>query len=92
MSIQLTRWSGREGRGLGVDHLELEGGQFAEGSLSSAAVVGPFEPGHDRESQFVAGGPPTFVEDVVLEQAEEALSIAALSPAAPTRPIDPVRP
>ncbi len=58
--------------------------------MASAAVAGAFDPGHDRDPQFLAGGPGVPVENIVLQQREE-LSIAALSPAAPTRPIDPVK-
>ena len=56
--------------------------------LSAAAVVGAFDPGDDRDAQFLAGGPAAAVEDVLLQQAKKD-SMAALSPAAPTRPIEP---
>ncbi len=56
----------------------------------SGAVVGPFDPGDDRGPELLPGGPGTAVEDVVLQQAEND-SMAALSPAAPTLPTDPIR-
>ena len=37
------------------------------------SVVGPFDPGHDRDAQFLSAGPGAAVEDVLLQQAEEAL-------------------
>src|SRR5450830_1870177 len=54
-----------------VDHLVLDRGELAEGALASAAVVGPFDPGHDRQAQLVAGVPPAPVQDVLLQQGEE---------------------
>lgn len=35
-------------------------------------MVGSLGPGHDRDAQLVAGGPRAPVEDVLLQQAEEA--------------------
>lgn len=53
--------------------LNLMGGQSSEVLLSPAAVVSAFDPGHDRDPQLVLGGPSATVEDVVLQQSEEAL-------------------
>jgi len=39
--------------------------------LASAAVVGAFDPGDDREPEVLAGGPAAAVQHVVLEQGEE---------------------
>ena len=36
-----------------------------------ASVVGPLDPGDDRDAQLLAGGPGASVEDVLLQQAEE---------------------
>ena len=38
------------------------------GGLASASVVGPLDPGHDRDPELLAGGPGAAVEDVLLEQ------------------------
>ena len=54
-----------------VHCLELDRGELAKGPLTAPAVVGPFDPDDDRESEFVAGGPVLAVEDVLLEQREE---------------------
>ena len=69
---------------------ELDWGEFAESALSAATVVGAFDPGDDREAELVAGRPGLPVQDVLLQQRKNE-SIAALSPAAATRPIDPDR-
>ena len=55
----------------GHDGLVLDGGQSAEAGLASAAVVGPFDPGDDRDPQLLAGGPAAPVQDVLLQQREE---------------------
>lgn len=44
-----------------------------QASLTPASVVGALDPGHDRNPEFFAGGPGTAVEDVLLQQREEAL-------------------
>ena len=36
-------------------------------------MVGPFDPGHDRDPQLLAGVPGAAVEDALLQQAEEGL-------------------
>jgi hypothetical protein len=51
-------------------------------------MVGAFDPGDDGDAQLVSGVPPAAIQNVLLQQTEK-LSMAALSPAAPTRPIDP---
>lgn len=45
--------------------------------LTASSVVGPFDPGHDRDPQLGAGGPAAAVQDVLLQQAEKD-SMAAL--------------
>ena len=77
-------------RGL-VDCLVFDGCEAAEASLLSSAVVGALDPGDDGQPQLLAGGPALAVQDVLLQQAKKD-SMAALSPQAPTRPMDPVRP
>lgn len=56
----------------GHDGLELDRGQSAQRGLPSAAVVGPLDPGDDRDSQLLAGRPATPIQDVPLEESEEA--------------------
>jgi hypothetical protein len=41
--------------------------------LASATVIGPFNPGDDRDPQLHSGVPAAPVEHVLLQQAEEAL-------------------
>src|SRR5690625_541108 len=55
------------------DGLVFDRGQSAEAVLPSAAVVGAFDPVHDGSPELVSGGPGSAVEDVVLQQGEEAL-------------------
>jgi hypothetical protein len=59
--------------------------------LPAPAVVAALDPGDDRRPQLLASGPALPVEHVLLQQREKD-SIAALSPQAPTRPIEPTRP
>src|SRR5690606_40101023 len=66
-------WLGSLVGGLAHDDLELDRGQSCESGLASATVVGPFDPGHDRDPQLLSGGPSLPVQDVALKQAEEAL-------------------
>src|SRR5438874_10175170 len=47
-----------------VDGLELDRGELAEGALTPPAVVGPFDPDHDRQAQLLSGGPSSAVEHV----------------------------
>jgi hypothetical protein len=54
-------------------------------------VVGPLDPGHDPDPQFLAGTPGPPVEDVFLRN-EKNDSMAALSAAEATWPIEPTRP
>ncbi len=49
----------------------FDGGQSAEASLPSAAVVGAFDPGDDRDPEVLADLPALAVEDVLLQEAEE---------------------
>ena len=58
------------GRG---EYLEFHRGEPAEAVLSSAAVVGGLDPGHDRQPELCAGVPAAAVEDILLQQAEERL-------------------
>lgn len=62
---------GREGQWCVHDGLVLDGGQASEPFLSAAAVVGAFDPCHDRDAELLAGVPPLPVQDVLLGQAEE---------------------
>src|SRR5699024_3507106 len=45
--------------------------QSTQPGLSATSVICPLDPGHDRDSQLVASGPPTTVENVLLQQGEE---------------------
>jgi hypothetical protein len=54
-----------------LNRLKLDGCEFPQAALSAAPVVPGFDPGHDRESEFVAAGSALPVEDVLLEQGEE---------------------
>ena len=65
--------SGRLCGGDGQDRLVLDGSQASECGLSSAAVVGPLDPSDDGDAELLAGGPGLAVQDVVLQEAEEAL-------------------
>lgn len=67
-----VEWSGRE-CGLVVDGHKLDRGELAEAALSASEVVGPFDPGHDRQAEFLAGDPLFAVQDALLEQGEERL-------------------
>ena len=53
--------------------LKLDRGELAEAALTTPAVVGPFDAGHDRQAQFLANDPLLTVQDVLLEQGEERL-------------------
>ena len=77
--------------GLGEGELELNGGEFAEAALAAPMVVGVFDPGDHRVAKLGACRPALLIQHVLLEQREDD-SIAALSPAEATRPIDPVSP
>src|SRR5665647_1182633 len=69
----LGKWFSGRVCGRVVDHLVLDRGELAEGALAAAAAVGPFDPGHDRQAQLVAGGPALAVQDVLLQQGEVGL-------------------
>ena len=45
----------------------------AQAELAPPAVVGPLDPGDDRNPQLLPGGPRAAVEDVLLQQGEERL-------------------
>lgn len=77
----------RPGGLCGHDGLVLDGGQPTERGLHAASVIGPFDPGHDRAPQFLAGGPLPAIEDVLLQQAEEGLHrrVVACRPDPPYR-------
>jgi hypothetical protein len=71
--------------------LKLDRGEFTEAALPTLPVVGPLDPDHDRQAQFRPGGPSLLVEDVFCNRAKKG-SIAALSPQAPNRHVDPDSP
>ena len=73
----------------GLDGLKLDGGEHSQGSLSASAVLGLFGPGEDGDAQLVVGAPAATVEDAFCSTVKKD-SMAALSPAAPTRPMDPI--
>src|SRR5215211_2342059 len=56
-----------------VHGLELDRGELAEAALTTPAVVGPFDPDHDRKAQFLSALPASTVQDVLLQQREERL-------------------
>ena len=58
-------------------------------ALAAAAVIGGFDPDHDRKAELLSGLPALSVQHVLLEKND---SMAALSAQAPTRPIEPARP
>ena len=62
---------GRKAHGWVHDGLVFDGGQSAQASLSAASMIGPFDPGDDRDSEFFSGPPAASVQDVLLEQGEE---------------------
>ena len=64
--VAVTGWlCGLEGL-WGHDGFVFGGGQSAESGLSSASVVGAFDPGDDRDAELVAGVPAAGVEHVLL--------------------------
>ena len=74
-----------------MEFFKLDWGELAKCSLPSLAVILGFNPGDDGEGQSFFRAPPLKIEHVLLQQSKEA-PMAALSPAAPTRPIDPTSP
>ncbi len=56
--------------------------------MAAAVVVGAFDPGDDGDAELLSGVPSASIEHVLLQRGKK-LSMAALSPAAPTWPIDP---
>ena len=71
--------------------LELDRGELAQGALPAAAVVGVLDPERDLVGELAPGPPSPLVETLRCRSAKND-SIAALSPADATRPIDPVSP
>ena len=65
--------SGREAHGRVHDGLVFDGGQLIEAGLSATAVVGPLDPGDDRDSELFSGPPALAIQDVLLQQREEGL-------------------
>lgn len=51
--------------------LVFDRGESSEGALAAAPVVGGFDPGDDRQAQFITGVPALTVQHVLLEQREE---------------------
>src|SRR5215204_6209650 len=70
--------------------LQLDRRELPEAALTAPAVVRPFDPDHDRQSQLLSRAPSLAVEDVLLEQREERLHGgvvgAGAAPAHRTRP------
>lgn len=63
--------SGREAHGRVHDGLVFDGGQSAQTGLPASSVVGPLDPGDDRDAQLLSGPPPLAVQDVLLQQGKE---------------------
>lgn len=55
----------------GVQDLIFDGCESSERALTAPTVIGPFDPGDDRDAELVAGFPALPVEDVLLQQREE---------------------
>ena len=53
--------SGREAHGGVHDGLVFDGGQSAQPGLSTTPVVGPLDPGDDRDPEFFSGPPPLTI-------------------------------
>lgn len=53
------------------DGLEFDGRQMSEAVQSAPPVVGPFDPGDDRDAQLFSRGPGASVENVLLKECEE---------------------
>ena len=53
-------------------------------------MVGPLDPDHDRQAQFLSGGPSLPVEDVLMQESEEGLhrGVVAAGADAAHRPSD----
>jgi hypothetical protein len=66
------------------------GVQTPEGGLPAVSVVGPFDPGHDRDAELFSGVPGPAVEEFFWSRAKND-SMAALSSHEATRPIDPTK-
>src|SRR6185312_17571623 len=57
----------------GHDCFEFDRGQPPQCELTASTVVGAFDPGDDGNAQLLAGVPAAAVQDVLLQQAKEAL-------------------
>jgi hypothetical protein len=55
-------------------------------------VVGALDPGDNRDPQFLASGPGTSVENIVLQQREEAFHGGVVARGADPGTIKPVKP
>jgi len=73
------------------EEFTLDRCEASEAPLAAPPVIGPFDPAHHGQAELLPGLPPLSIEDVLLEEGEGD-STAALSPHAPTRPIEPMRP
>ena len=66
--LQLTRRVWLSSRGSGqLECLVLDGCEASQSALSASAVVGPFDPGDDRQPQVLPGCPALPVEHVLLQ-------------------------
>jgi len=72
--------------------LKVDRGEFTEAALPPLLVVGPLDPDHDRQAQFLPGSSSLLVEDVLLQEGEEGLhrGVVAASADAAHRPGDAV--
>ena len=70
---QVTATSRGQSDRRGHDGLVLDRGQPAQPALPPTAVVGPLNPGHDRDPQLLPSDPLPAVQYVVLQQPEETL-------------------
>jgi hypothetical protein len=70
---------------------ELDGGESAKATLSASPVVGPFDPDHDLDAEVLAVV-QGWRSRTFFWRSEKNDSMAALSPAEATRPIDPASP
>ena len=63
-------------------------GQSAEGGLAASPVVGPFDPGDDGDAELIAVVQRRLSSTLRCRSAKND-SMAALSPAEPTWPMEP---
>jgi hypothetical protein len=77
---RVDEWKSGSGRGCGlIDCLKLERSEFPESALAALALVGPFDPNHNRHPQLLSYGPPMPVEDILLRELEERLHRSVVS-------------